>query len=151
MNLKGDEGRQAPVTVLQISQKAEERGFQETDAIKSWGMEGRTRGSTKWVAAFGSKAKKMAPPKMAAGVMEELPDPGVMQWKWWPWSPIPVTATVQEPEQFTSHCTVSNEWIDPSLGGWVLWQSVEQGKLLPWTPKHSCSIILGFPFLFFLR
>lgn len=58
MNLKENEGRQAPVTVLQISQKAEKRGIQETDAINNWGMEGRTRGSTKWVAAFGSKAKK---------------------------------------------------------------------------------------------
>lgn len=29
MNLKGDEGRQAPVTVLRISQKGEERGIQE--------------------------------------------------------------------------------------------------------------------------
>lgn len=47
MNLKGDEGRQAPVTVLQISQKAEERGIQETDAINSCGKEDGTRGSTK--------------------------------------------------------------------------------------------------------
>lgn len=58
MNLKGDEGRQAPVTILWNSQKAEEHRIQETDAINHWGMEGRTRGSTKWVADFGSKAKK---------------------------------------------------------------------------------------------
>lgn len=35
MNLKEDEGKQAPVTVLQISQKAEKRGIQETDAINN--------------------------------------------------------------------------------------------------------------------
>lgn len=34
-NLNGKEGRQAPVTALQISQKADKRGIQETDAAGS--------------------------------------------------------------------------------------------------------------------
>lgn len=79
MNLKGDEGRQPPVTVLWISQKAEERGIQETDAINHWGIEGKTRGSTKEVAAFGSKVKKRPRKKGQLVWKRNSPAPGVMQ------------------------------------------------------------------------
>lgn len=60
-------------------------------------------------------------------------------------APLPTTAMVQEPEQFTPHDTV-HKWMD-----WFYFRKVNAltkwGAMLAWIPKHGCDI----PGLVFLQ